>query len=112
MPFVLKNISAYNISLQLFGTTATNSAPAKKGLLEKSSDSMLFFNNIQHMPPSIDDRFSTLLLQNTFSRHGEDNFIRRNNTLIVASCSKEAYDNQESAIFQYFPMKIFFSCYA
>lgn len=106
--FVLKNISAYNISLQLFGTTATNSTPAKKGLLEKSSDSMLFFNNIQHMPPSIDDRFSTLLLQNTFSRHGEDNFIRRNNTLIVASCSKEAYDNQESAIFQYFPMKIFF----
>lgn len=106
--FVLKNISAYHISLQLFGASATSSSSAKKGLIEKANESILFLNNIQYMPPSIEERFQALLMQNTFSRYGEDNFVRRNNTLIVASCSKEAYANNESSIFQYFPMKVFF----
>lgn len=106
--FVLKNISAYHISLQLFGAAATPTSSAKKGLIEKANESILFLNNIQYMPPSIEERFQALLMRNTFSRYGEDNFVRRNNTLIVASCSKEAYDNNESPIFPYFPMKIFF----
>lgn len=106
--FVLKNISAYHISLQLFGTSAAPPSSAKKGLIEKSNESILFLNNIQYMPPSIEERFQTLLMQNTFSRYGEDSFVRRNNTLIVASCNKEAFENNESTVLQYFPMKISF----